>query len=100
MRKNKYEVLDQVLINAILGGKELFGQLVRLPEISAEALRACRNPDDVLNGRLQALRKAEKIFCEKGVWCVMMQFDRNDLIVTKPGEDIVETVRAARAQSE
>jgi hypothetical protein len=71
--KSKYEVLDGHLVNLIASGMCRFNTLVIQPEIRAEAFKSVRNPDDVLNGRLQALRKAGKIYCRQGMWFVETQ---------------------------
>jgi hypothetical protein len=88
MRKNKYEVLDQILVEKIASGMCHFKQLVNTTEIKVEAFKSVRNPDDVLNGRLQALRKADKIQCLPGLgWFVTAL-----LRAAKPGEKLHDTL--------
>jgi hypothetical protein len=64
---SKHAKLDQAILNTIASGKGHIA-LRALPEVSETALHSVRNPDDVLNGRLQFLRKKGRILFAGGYW--------------------------------
>lgn len=66
--KTKHETLDQAILNKISIGPVRFIDLLGLPEVGETALHSARNKDNVLNGRLQILRKRRKIEFSAGYW--------------------------------
>lgn len=72
MRKT-YETLDNVILEAIRNGRTTFSELLGLNEVRQAEFNSGRLKDDVLNGRLQALRKREHIEFASGHWHVVVR---------------------------
>lgn len=65
-----YEKLDAAILNNIAGGRSRFIDLLGIPEVREQSAISGRHRDNVLNGRLQALRKRGKIHFDNGWWLV------------------------------
>lgn len=66
--KVTYEMLDNAILEAIKGGRTTFVELLGVEEVRQTSNNSGRHRDNVLNGRLQALRKKGKIEFGGGHW--------------------------------
>lgn len=71
--KKTYETLDNAILGAIRNGRTTFSELLGLAEVQQAAFNSGRLKDDVLNGRLQALRKRGEIEFASGHWHVVVR---------------------------